>query len=61
MIAEEKALEWYSSLPIHTKINAKICFEILTSIKLEDLSFLLSYRERVIILYNKLKKEGFEV
>jgi len=54
-------MEWYKKLDIHTKINAKVCFELLTGSKFEDLSFLLSFRERIDIMYNKLKKEGFAV
>jgi hypothetical protein len=54
-------MEWYKTLDIHTKINAKVYFELLTGIKFEDLSILFSLRERMDIMYDKLKIEGFEI
>lgn len=54
-------MEWYKTLDIHTRINSKVCFELLTGSKFEDLSFLFSLRERIDIMYNKLKMEGFDV
>ena len=54
-------MEWYTSLDINTRINAKVCFELVTGTKFEDLAFLLSFRERIEIMYNKLKMEGFDI
>lgn len=54
-------MNWYKSLNIHSKINAKVCFELLTGTKFEDLAFLFTFEERINIMYNKLKIEGFDV
>jgi hypothetical protein len=54
-------MKWYKSLNIHAKINAKNCFQLLTGTKFGDLSFLFSFEERINIMYNKLKIEGFEI
>lgn len=54
-------MEWYKTLDINMKIEAKTCFELLTGTKFEDLAFLFSLSERMDILYEKLKIEGFEV
>ena len=52
-------MDWYKSLTVHQRINAKECFEILCGVKWESLSFMLSMRERIEIMYNKLRLEGF--
>lgn len=54
-------MKWYLSLSINQKINAKECFALLTGIKFEDLSFMFSFSERIDIMYDKLKMEGFNV
>lgn len=54
-------MDWYKTLDIHTRINAKECFELLLGIKFEELSFLFSFRERFDIMYDKLKLEGFDI
>jgi hypothetical protein len=51
-------MEWYKSLDINTRINAKSCFELACGLKFEDLAFLFSFRERIDMLYNKLKLEN---
>lgn len=54
-------MNWYKTLSIHQKINAKNCFELVTGIEFGALSFLFSYKERIDMLYNKLLIEGFNV
>lgn len=54
-------MDWYKTLGIHARINAKVCFELLTGIKFEDLVFMFSFRERMDIMQNKLKMEGFDI
>lgn len=54
-------MEWYKKLDIDTRINAKECFEILCGVSFEKLSALFSFSERIEIMYDKLKLEGFRV
>jgi hypothetical protein len=54
-------MDWYKTLSIHQKINAKNCFELATGIEFSALSLLFSYKERIDMLYNKLLIEGFNV
>lgn len=54
-------MDWYKTLDIHTRINAKVCFELLTGIKFEDLSFMFTFRERMDIMEKKLRMEGFSI
>lgn len=51
-------MKWYKTLDIDTKINMKGCFELLCGVKWESLSFMFSMRERIEIMFNKLKIEG---
>lgn len=51
-------MNWYLTLDLHTRINAKGCFELLTGVKFESLGCLFSFRERMDILETKLKIEG---
>ena len=54
-------MNWYKKLDIHTKINAKECFKLLCGADFSALSCLFSYKERIEIMYDKLKLEGFDV
>jgi len=55
-------MDWYKTLDIHTKINAKAeVYHLLTGVKFEDLSFMFTFRERIDIMYNKLIMEGFDI
>jgi len=51
-------MDWYKTLNIHQKINAKTCFELACGVKWEQMSFMFNFRERVEILHQKLKLEG---
>lgn len=50
-------MDWYKSLDIHTRINVKEIFGLLTGISFEELSFMSSFRERITIMENKLRIE----
>ena len=54
-------MQWYLSLDINLRINAKTCFELLTGIRFGDLPFMFSFKERLEIMYNELKLEGFQL
>jgi len=54
-------MEWYLSLNINQRINAKDCYKLLFNINFGELAFLFSFEERIEIMYNKLKLEGFDV
>lgn len=54
-------MEWYKTLDIHMRINAKECFELLCGVKFENLAFIMSMKERLDLMYDKLKIEGFDV
>ena len=54
-------MEWYKSLNIEQKINLKDCCNLIVGITWKEMSLFFSFRERVEVLYSKLKLEGFEV
>jgi hypothetical protein len=54
-------MNWYKTLDIHGRINAKECFELLTGVKFEELSSMFTFQERMNIMENKLKMEGFVI
>jgi len=54
-------MEWYKNLDINQKINLKDCTLLLCGVEWEALSLLFNFRERVEIVYNKLKIEGFDL
>lgn len=51
-------MEWYLTLDLHARINAKTCFGLLCGVEWESLTFMFSMRERINILYYKLQMEG---
>ena len=54
-------MEWYKTLNIHQKINLKGMSKLIIGVDFSDLAFMFSFRERIEILYNKLKLEGFDI
>ena len=54
-------IEWYKKLSFEQKLGLKECAHLLTGMKWEDYTILFSPRQRIEILYNKLKLEGFDV
>ena len=51
-------MEWYKSLDIHTRINCKDCFELLCGVGFSEIGCLLSFKERIEVMYDKLQMEG---
>lgn len=54
---EKKAITWYKSLTINQKILVKEITILLTGMEWKDFIIIFSPRERLNIVYNKLKKE----
>ncbi len=54
-------IEWYKKLSLKQKLGLKECAVLLTGMKWEDYTILFSPRQRIEILYNKLKLEGFDL
>ncbi|MCB1144897.1 MAG: hypothetical protein KDK54_21800 [Leptospiraceae bacterium] len=56
-----KHMIWYRSLDILQKINLKESSNILIGVEFSSLGKLLTFDNRIEILYNKLIKDGFEL
>lgn len=54
-------MEWYKRLTINQRINAKECFELLCGVGFQEIGSILSLRERIDLMFEKLKIEGFDV
>jgi hypothetical protein len=54
----DEGLCWYRSLTLNQRINLKDCFRLLTGIDFQSIGFMFTLRERINILYGKLKFEG---
>lgn len=54
-------LSWYKSLTLNQKLALKELSVSICGMKWEDFTILFSPRERIDILYQKLKMEGFSV
>lgn len=54
-------MKWYRTLTIHQRINLKDLSESICGIKYDVLIVLLSMRQTIELLYEKLKSEGFDV
>lgn len=52
-------MNWYKTLDIHKKINAKECFVLLCGVDFSKIGVILSLRERINLMEEKLKIEGF--
>ena len=53
------AINWYKSLTLHQKMELRDLTMLICGMRWEDFNILFSPRERLEILYNKLKLEGF--
>lgn len=60
-LESQESIEWYKKLDTNQKINLKDCFKLLCGVDFDKIGKLLSFRERICLMYNKLKMEGFEV
>lgn len=59
---KKSTLLWYKQLDVNQKINCKECFVLLCGIEFEKLSLIIpSFTEKIQIMHNKLKIEGFDV
>jgi hypothetical protein len=56
-----EALNWYKKLTPNQKINLRDIAVDLVGITWEQMGLLFSVKERINILHNKLKIEGFNV
>lgn len=54
-------MEWYNTLDIQQKINLKDYFKLICGYSFEDLGGLFSLSERIELIHQKLKLEGFTV
>ena len=54
-------MKWYLNLNVNQKINFKYMYKMIIGFEFEDLSFMLSFRERIELGYNKLVMEGFDI
>lgn len=57
----KSAINWYRDLSLEEKFGLKEVCVLLCGIKWEEFTLLFSPRERINILYDKLKLEGFDV
>lgn len=55
------SIDWYKTLDLHQKVNLKSIFNLLCGLSWSDISCLFSMREKIDIVYNKLKMEGFDI
>ena len=53
-----QSINWYKSLNINQKIGLKEVADSICGMKWEDFNILFTPRERIDILYTKLKMEG---
>lgn len=57
----EKSLDWYKSLTLAQRLYLKeMCIHI-CGIRWEDFILIFSPRERIDIIYEKLRLEGFDI
>lgn len=55
-------MKWYLNLNIDQKINLKQLCVIICGINFETLSlFNFSFKDKISLIYDKLKYEGFEI
>ena len=55
---KQTSVEWYRSLDVNMRINAKDFFILLTGIDFSKLNFLFTYKEKIEIMHQKLIIEG---
>lgn len=60
-LESQESIEWYKKLDTNQKINLKDCFKLLCGVDFDKIGKILSFRERICLMHNKLKMEGFQV
>jgi len=56
-----KSMKWYKTLSVFQKIDLKDYCKIITGISFDKLSYFFTFKEKINIIYNKLKLEGFDL
>lgn len=54
-------MKWYKQLGVHQRIALKELSSNICGVSWDTLSLLFTLRERIELLYGKLKVEGFDV
>ena len=54
-------MKWYLTLSIQQRINLKELYSTITGIDFAAAGLLFSFRERIELVYEKLKMEGFQI
>lgn len=54
-------MKWYLTLTIQQKINLKEIYKDITGIDFSSAGCLFSFKERIELVYQKLKNEGFQI
>jgi len=54
-------MEYYKTLTVNQRIQFKDCFILLCGVDFQKVGRILSLRQRIDIMYEKLKLEGFDV
>lgn len=61
IVGNTGGVEWYKTLSINQKLGLKEVAHLLCGMKWEQFTLLFTPRQRLNILYEKLKLEGFDV
>ncbi len=61
IVDEVLGLQWYKSLPIHKRLALKQLCQSICGMRWEDFNILFSPRERIEIIGQKLRLEGFAI
>lgn len=51
-------MDWYKNLDINTRIELKSMFPQICGVGWSEISFILSLRDRIIVLHDKLRLQG---
>ncbi len=54
-------MKWYKTLTVLQRINLKDLFPSIVGVDFQTLGNLFSFRERIEIVYQKMKMEGFQI
>lgn len=54
-------MEWYKTLDIDRRIALKVSCKMICGISFIDLGRLFTFSQRMDMMYNKLKLEGFDI
>lgn len=57
-MGNDAAIDWFYGIDIHSRINIRELFVDICGVEWGEISFILSHREKIEILFNKLKSLG---